>query len=119
MYLTNLQNFSKEGKMRRTVIVLLGVVLLLGGAAASYADVVNGGFESGDFTGWTLNYSAGTTNYDKNYLFQVTNAWTTMDKHNISPVEGQYFSAIAAYEQDTPVTLSQAFSLNAGDKISG
>jgi hypothetical protein len=45
--------------MRRALGVCAALALA---ASSAVADVVNGGFESGDFSGWTLNNNGGTAN---------------------------------------------------------
>ena len=83
-------------------------VLLLASTSAFSAPLANGGFETGDLTGWDTSLSflaAADTTYGPN--------------PDYSPIEGQYLGSVTAGPQDTAVTLSQTFDLNAGDTVSG
>ena len=66
---------------RRLSLVLLACGLLLGGRASAQAVLVNGGFETGDFTGWTTTNSTAVitqygsiTPYDGSYMARMQTA---------------------------------------------
>ncbi len=88
--------------MRKLVLYSVPVVLcLVLSGPASGGLVVNGGFETGDFTGWTL---AG--NVDGNTLV------TTAGLDNWLPHSGTYFAALGALGSDN--YLSQVITTTAG-----
>ncbi|MDA8086292.1 MAG: PEP-CTERM sorting domain-containing protein [Nitrospiraceae bacterium] len=41
--------------MRKTVLLVLSSILVVAFASSAWAQFINGGFETGDFTGWTKN----------------------------------------------------------------
>lgn len=71
-------------------------------AGLSYADIVNGDFQTGDLTGWD---SQGNV-YASNLGFNTSGAGFT----------AQLWAGLG---QDIPTTLSQTLFLNAGDSITG
>ena len=90
----------KEARVRAAIIVVV-LFLLLGTSTATAGLVVNGGFETGDFSGWTL--TGATTGY-----YGITNviphsgtyaAWfgdpfnLTFISQNIATVPGQLYEA--------------------------
>jgi len=84
---------------------IAGVTLaaLLLAAPAAHADLVtNGGFETGDFTGWTL------TNDGGNSFVYGTDA-------TYAPHSGSYEALLGAYGSDG--TLSQSITDTAGQKL--
>ncbi|HVS34923.1 MAG TPA: carbohydrate binding domain-containing protein [Gemmataceae bacterium] len=83
--------------MKRATLMLAALALLLSGVGQARADlIVNGGFETGDFTGWTV----GANSYPESIV--------------TSPVHsGMYAAQIAGYSYD-PDTLSQTIATSAG-----
>jgi len=97
--------------MKTKVLQALLVVGL--SATASHAGPVNFGFETGDFTGWTV-VNGGYSSAD------VVNSYFTQASTTFSAFEGKYFALLAAGAgNNVPNTVSQTFTLNAGQTISG
>lgn len=89
------------------VWVVLAVTLVLARPAGA-ASLVNFGFETGDFTGWTLGGPAAirtTHTGDLGTLY--------------GPVEGDYFAGLAAGAGNVYQTLSQDFSAQTGESLHG
>lgn len=87
--------------MMKTLLAASALVAFASPALA----VVNGGFETGDTTGWTASPNAGATS---DFAGQF------------SPIEGDYFGyAQGGNGDDVYATLSQTFTLTAGSTISG
>jgi hypothetical protein len=90
--------------MRKILAIVSAVFLVLAWGSAANASLVNGGFENGDFTGWTV----------------------TDPSHssiNTPAPEGQYYAYMSHSFQDSGVNflseLMQTVSLNQGDTLSG
>ncbi len=95
--------------MRWILSVFAALVLCLATVATAKAGLeTNGGFETGDFTGWTVTNSQ----YDgvstaSNYAGQ-----------NLNPDTGNYFAALGTPTSDSggPVELSQVLATSAGQQ---
>ena len=88
--------------MKKKLIASITTGLFLAGiAVTANASLVNSGFETGDFTGWTTNPTNGGSV-----------AVVTTDA-GFGPTEGSYFANLTA-----DATISQGLSFNAGDKLS-
>jgi hypothetical protein len=97
--------------MRKTFLFLVSLLLVLGFAGVASAGLVNPGFETGNFTGWTVNDST---------LTGVVTGATTYQGYPIAPKAGTYFaSAKAGLGVDVPTTISQTVSLAAGETVQG
>ena len=74
--------------MKRVMLMVVGLGLLLGGQARAGNLIVNGGFETGDFSGWTLLPDP-----------IVHDEWTlvTSANYGITPYEGTYFATFSNY----------------------
>ena len=94
--------------VKRWIVGLAMIVLVAGATQAqgSINVIINGGFETGDFTGWTVNSSyAG--------LYAVVTAQTSANGQ--SPKEGTYFAQLTAGEGTNVYTLlSQPFTVSTG-----
>ncbi len=80
------------------------------------AGLLNGGFETGDFTGWTTNNGLSKVVSSKVVSTAGTpsgpTAFTTM-----TPTEGKFFALLPAGNKATTI-FSDAFDVKVGDKIS-
>ena len=96
-----------------TMICTLAVLFLAVGGVQ--ADLTNGGFETGDLTGWTSTVPDTTTaeavvsHTEKNWDIPNT-TWI--------PTEGSYFALLKTDGPDNWCTLEQSFSGAAGDVVS-
>lgn len=99
--------------MQKLAIVLAGVLLCAAPAAAN--PITNAGFETGDFTGWTLSalsapWAAVVTS--RNGVIPPNLTW--------NPKEGSYFAQLSSgVATNVYTTLSQDFSLEAGQVLTG
>lgn len=82
--------------MKRASIMLLALALIMGGAAQSKADFINGSFETGDLTGW-----GGTATTD---VYGLNPFGTTYG----SGMDGTYWMWLAGYEVNR--TLNQTLT---------
>ncbi len=98
---------------------LAATIIALGISGAAQAGVINGGFETGDLTGWASSLSGGSatvvTSYSTDY--SPGNWYGTPVVTN--PVEGSYMLAIESGDADIWQEATQAITLGAGDTLSG
>lgn len=97
--------------IQRVVHVGACCAALLLTAPVARAAVINGGFETGDFTGWTQVVNGG-----------AQSVVTTHDGVNFTtyaPIEGTYFAVLTAGDADQLVRLEQQLAMAAGDVLSG
>jgi hypothetical protein len=80
------------------------MIASLGEASASPNLLINGGFEDGDFTGWTLNGDPATTFVTEDLLF---------NSQLYVPAQGAFFAALGANGAEG--TLTQTFVDTPGD----
>jgi len=91
--------------MRKFSMLKIAAPLLVSALAAMPALAGNGGFETGDLSDWSVNtpFSGGTNNYG-----------------GFTPQEGSSFAHVdAGLDMDVYSTLSQTFSLEAGQTLAG
>ena len=94
--------------MRSTFILAVATAACVLAATATRAQPVNLGFETGDLTGWTAFTDGGG------------DAGAVTSYGAFTPYSGRYLGFVqAGCGTDTYCTLSQTFSLTAGETISG
>ena len=94
----------------KKLLLLCTLSLILGMSGVASATLINGGFETGDFTGW--NDLNGT-------LSNVVSGHMGSD-NAYNPIEGTYFAELKAGASVSAVTgITQTFDLQAGDVLSG
>jgi len=98
--------------MKKLLSVFAAIVLVLGMAAVAKATLVNGGFEEGDFTGWTKYVPYGGS-------AQVVTSHTGDQGTNYTPVEGNYFALLKTDGPGSYTTISQVIHLEAGWWVEG
>jgi hypothetical protein len=112
--------------MRRTTVLIAALAAsLLGlGAGVQPAQAVtpltNGGFETGDLSGWTTTgapngLATGTATVETSFTCPNGNCFGT----TVSPVEGSKFALLTAGDGEVYTTLSQTFAAGAGETIIG
>jgi len=90
-------------------------------SAVAASSVVNGNFETGDLTGWTVDTTNGgganaTNSY--NYWRWGEDWWVHL--RTMFPQEGSYFALLQSGNQQSDVTkISQPIEASNGDKVSG
>src|ERR1700730_4428 len=100
------------------LVILLSVFALV--STSSYADIVNGGFESADLTGWSVGGTDGNVKVLKSGDFAASDA-----SMSIAAPEGSYYALLSngpgdkgGSPQDTSILLSDLYLVGAGAKIS-
>ena len=96
----------KKTLLKSALLALAGIGLLA--ANASAAIITNGGFETGDFTGWTANLNDSTASA------VVTTSSNAFDGTTYTATEGVYFAELTASSD----IVQSNFSWDAGDVIS-
>jgi hypothetical protein len=91
-----------EDKMKKLIFMAVLSICMVG---AAQANVTNGGFETGNFNGWTL-----TNSSSRSWVVTSYSSWT--------PSEGTYFAKLKTDGDNSFCTLSQSFAAIAGDTLS-
>ena len=97
--------------MKRMVLLCVAVLLFAFPPSAS-STLINGGFEAGDFTGWSQNVPTGGE-------AGVATGHSGSSGTIYLPVEGQYFALLKTDGPDNYTTISQSIDLLAGDVLTG
>jgi hypothetical protein len=95
----------------RSVLAAGSAALALSFASGASAGLINGGFETGDFTGWTQDFSSG--GYQG-----VVNAHSG-NYGSYGPVGGNSFALFQAASMSILTSISQGFALDAGQTLTG
>ncbi len=103
--------------MKKALLLLgIGISLFFSIQGAIADTIVNGGFESGTFTGWAVS-NADRANVVMSY--QTENEWVP-SPYNFTPRAGNYFAQVMGGPQEAPLTtISQTFYMNTGSTLSG
>ena len=119
----------KEG-VRSTILVAIAaalatialVVVSSGNSALAASSLVNGNFETGDLTGWTVDTTNGGTARavpGSTYVYCNQNG-ICGPNGTIFPKEGSYFALLGSgIQQSEGPRISQPFEASNGDKVSG
>ncbi len=103
---TRINQHWRNKEMRKQIVALLtGAMLMMAAASVSATTIVNGGFETGNFSGW-VPFGPGATS--------VVSVATAYDGTIYNPTEGNYFAKFVA----TSGAIQNQISWNAGDWIS-
>src|SRR5215218_3623911 len=120
----------KEGglimRLKLVLATMTLVVVASGSLALAASSLVNGNFESGDLSGWSVDTTASgetasaVTGYTVPDPFQYCERYCPPPNYlNVSPHEGSRFSLLKVADQSQWTTISQPFSASNGDRISG
>jgi hypothetical protein len=97
--------------MRKIVAIMGTLLVILGLVGIAGADLVNPGFETGGFNGWTVNNSS---------FAEVVTSAQTNDGTPFSAAAGSYFAvASSGLDENAATTISQTVHLNAGQSFVG
>ncbi len=103
--------------MRRSILLLSIMAVMVAsyaGMALGASQLTNGGFETGDLSGWSVDVaSGGNASAVKSYTSNNGGGvhWT--------PKEGSYFALLTPGAASVDTMISQPFSASNGDKVSG
>lgn len=101
--------------MKKPISLALSLVMItavLVGSASAAPLIVNGGFETGDFTGWTLTLPSGAS-------ASVVTSFTSDQGLLYSPVEGNYFAVLKTNGANLFTKLSQVITIPSGAWVEG
>jgi hypothetical protein len=90
-----------EDEMNKLIFTTVLTICMV---AAAQANVTNGGFETGDFTGWSR-----TNSSSRSWVQGSYSSWT--------PNEGTKFALLKTDGDESFCTLSQSFAASAGDTL--
>ncbi len=104
------QTRGKLMNMNRKIKMLALGTLLSTAALSAQAGLVNGGFEDGNFNGWTATVPSG-------------GSATVLTTHNpgavFNPFEGTYMATLKTNGPGSQTTISQSIALNTGGYLDG
>src|SRR5215203_6343104 len=108
-------------------LATIALVLVASGnnLALAASSVVNGNFETGDLSGWSVDTTASgetasaVTGYTVRDPFQYCEYDCPPNYLYVSPHEGSYFALLKVADQSQWTTISQPFTASNGDRISG
>jgi hypothetical protein len=96
------------------------VVVASGNPAVAASSLVNGSFETGDLTGWSVDTSASGGDASANgygvWFCSAAECWYPI---YISAKEGSYFAQLTPGKKSEDTVISQPFEASNGDRISG
>jgi len=117
--------------IRSTILVAIAAVLATialvvvasGNSALAASSLVNGNFETGDLTGWSVDTTSSggkagvVTSYEHTVYCEDNSC---LPPPTTSPQEGSYFALLTSgYQQSQATRISQPFEASNGDKVSG
>ena len=102
--------------MKKILALLCAVAFVFSMAAtASAIPITNGGFETGDFTGWSVYVPPGAS-------AEVVTSYTTSDPGGVvtyDPMEGSYFAKLKTDGHASYTTLRQTINLTSNSSVHG
>jgi len=108
---------------------LASIALILvasgGKSALAASSLVNGNFETGDLSGWSVDTTASgenasaVTSYTTADPFQYCEWDCPPNYLSALPHEGSYFALLKVADQSQWTTISQPFTASNGDRVSG
>jgi hypothetical protein len=113
------------GAIAAALATIALVVVASGNSALAASSLVNGNFETGDLTGWSVTSGGDAyawlqpsvvTGYDHCYPGPGEGCWGL---ETISPQEGSYFAVVPVANSSEVTSISQPFEATSGDKVSG
>jgi hypothetical protein len=120
---------KEGGLIMRLKLLLLAtmtlVVVASGSLALAASSLVNGNFETGDLSGWTVDTSAsgGTASAVASYDYCSAEGSLEGDGCGViatmNPKEGSYFALLTPGTVSEDTMISQPFDASNGDKVSG
>jgi hypothetical protein len=120
----------KEG-IRSTILAAIAAALATialvvvssgNNSAVAASSLVNGNFETGDLTGWTVTASGGDVSAVASHdYYRYCEDWSCLEPYYTSyPQEGSYFALLTPGGNMSEATrVSQPFEASNGDKVSG
>jgi hypothetical protein len=102
----------KGKKMKKTLLTMVTVVILVT-CSTTWASLSNGGFETGDLTGWSTATPGTETDAS------VVTYWNDDIYYDWSPTSGSYFALLKTPDSGTdPTTMEQEFTIGGIDTVS-
>jgi hypothetical protein len=98
--------------MKKLSVHIIAVVFILATTGAASANILNGGFETGNFDDWNVTVPPGG---DASVVTDHTGYLGT----DYDPVEGTYFAALKTDGPGSETIIAQGFQMNAGLYLSG
>jgi len=95
-----------------TIATALATLTAFAGTVAQAGVLTNGGFETGDLTGWT-------TSPNSTGNVAVVTTTSDINGNQYLPVEGNYFAVVTAGDQSVYTTMSQTFTITTRSLVSG
>jgi hypothetical protein len=103
-----------------TLATITLVLASSGNSALAASSLVNGNFETGDLSGWTVDTAASggaasaVTSYE-----DCSAPYECWYSRSYAPQEGSYFALLAPGKPSEATRISQPFTASNGDKVSG
>lgn len=100
--------------MRRSILLLSIMAVMVAsyaGMALGASQLTNGGFETGNLSGWSVDVASGGKASAVQSFSSYGGTWT--------PKEGSYFALLTPGKASVDTMISQPFSASNGDKVSG
>jgi hypothetical protein len=121
---------SRRHPIRSTILVAIAAALATialvvassgNNSAVAASSLVNGNFETGDLTGWSVDTTnGGAARALSSYsYFSCGEDWWCGHVRFMGPKEGSYFALLQTGKESEDTIISQPFEASNGDKVSG